>query len=148
MPERLLETEARIARPLHEVFEFFSDARNLAKITPPRLGFRMLTPHPVVMKEGALIDYRIKLLGFPVRWRTLISAWEPPFRFVDEQLVGPYRRWVHEHSFADDGRGGTTMKDRVSYAVPFDFLVHRLWVGPDVRRVFDYRNEAIRALFP
>jgi ligand-binding SRPBCC domain-containing protein len=87
------------------------------------------------MQVGTLIDYRLKLRGFPMRWRTLISAWDPPHRFVDEQLKGPYRQWIHEHTF-EARDGGTLAKDYVQYAVPFDFLVHGLLVRPDVEKIF------------
>lgn len=131
-----------IAKPIEEVFDFFSRAENLQRITPPHLDFRILTPQPIVMREGALIDYRLKLYRFPIRWKTEITAWEPPRRFVDTQLKGPYRIWVHEHLFTPE-RGGTRMEDRVSYAVPGGFLepaIHRLLVRPDVEEIFRFRS--------
>jgi ligand-binding SRPBCC domain-containing protein len=129
-----------------EVFPFFADAANLEAITPPWVNFRIVTPQPVRMGVGALIDYRLRVRGLPMRWRTLISAWEPPHRFVDEQLRGPYRQWIHEHTFeAKDG--GTLARDRVQYAVPFDTLVHRLWVKPDIERIFAHRERVLRERF-
>jgi ligand-binding SRPBCC domain-containing protein len=145
--ERLFTAETRIPRPLDEVFAFFSNAANLDRITPPWVGFKTLTPGPIEMREGTIVDYKLKIRGLPLRWRTRIAAWDPPRRFVDEQIRGPYRLWVHEHAFRADG-DETIMTDRVRYAVRCDPLVHDLWVAPDVRRIFEFRNETIRALFP
>lgn len=146
MRERVFEVEARIPRPVDEVFAFFADATNLDAITPPWLSFRTTTPTPIRMAVGTTIDYRLKIRGIPVRWRSVIAAWDPPFRFVDEQVRGPYRLWSHEHAFRADG-AETVMRDRVRYAVPCDPLVHDRWVAPDVRRIFAYRNDAIRSRF-
>jgi ligand-binding SRPBCC domain-containing protein len=146
MRERTLEIETRIGRPIDEVFAFFADAFNLDAITPPWLAFKTTTPAPIVMNVGTTIDYRLKIRGVPVRWRSLITAWEPPHRFVDEQVRGPYRRWIHEHTFEATGHQ-TRMIDRVRYAVWCDPLIHDLLVGPDVRRIFALRGEAIRARF-
>lgn len=129
-----------------QVFPFFADAANLEAITPPWVNFRIVTPQPIRMGVGALIDYRLRVRGFPMRWRTLISAWEPPHRFVDEQLKGPYRQWIHEHTF-EPKDGGTLARDRVQYAVPFDALVHRLWVKPDIERIFAHRERVLRERF-
>jgi ligand-binding SRPBCC domain-containing protein len=146
----ILEQEAFLPRPRPEIFSFFADAANLDRVTPPWLAFRIVTPTPVAMAPGTLIDYRLRLRGVPIRWRTEITVWEPPHRFVDTQVRGPYRRWVHEHRFAEVP-GGTQMVDRVEYALPFGFLgrlAHRLFVGRDVARIFAYREEAFRRLFP
>jgi ligand-binding SRPBCC domain-containing protein len=145
--DETLTSEVLLPRRREEVFPFFADARNLERITPPWLRFRILTPGPIEMREGALIDYRLRIRGVPVRWRTRIAAWEPPYRFVDEQVRGPYRRWVHEHTFeATDG--GTLCRDRVRYAVPGGALVARALVRPDVERIFAYRRDVLTALFP
>jgi ligand-binding SRPBCC domain-containing protein len=101
---------------------------------------------PIEMKAGALIDYKLRVRGFPIRWRTKITAWEPPIRFEDEQIRGPYRLWVHEHEF-EVRDGGTLVRDRVRYAVWFDFLVHELLVRRDVARIFTYRTERLRQRF-
>lgn len=138
---RLL-TETRLPAPRSEVFAFFADAHNLEQITPPWLRFQVLTPRPIAMRKGALIDYQLRLHGFPLRWRTEIGAWEPPFRFIDQQLRGPYRYWIHEHTFYDEG-AHTLMRDQVDYAVPGGALAHRLFVRRDVTRIFDYRRRVM-----
>jgi ligand-binding SRPBCC domain-containing protein len=99
------------------------------------------------MREGALIDYRLKLRGIGIRWRTRINLWEPPYRFVDEQIHGPYRLWIHEHRFSEQN-GGTLASDHVRYAVPFDFLVHRWLVKPDIERIFQFRAATLQKQFP
>jgi len=129
-----------------ELFPFFADAANLNAITPPWLHFHIVTPPPIVMREGTLIDYRLRVRGVPLRWRTRISAWQPPRRFVDEQLRGPYRLWIHEHTFAPRD-GGTLARDRVRYAVPFDGLLHRWFVKPDIEKIFQFRAGALRERF-
>jgi ligand-binding SRPBCC domain-containing protein len=139
-------SELWLPRPRVEVFAFFSDAANLEAITPPWVRFQTLTPAPVEMKAGALIDYKLQVRGFPVRWRTKITAWEPPVRFVDEQIRGPYRLWVHEHDF-EARDGGTLVRDRVRYAVPFDFLVHKFFVHRDIVQIFAYRTEKLLRRF-
>jgi ligand-binding SRPBCC domain-containing protein len=128
------------------LFPFFAEAANLNAITPPWVGFHILTPEPIVMGLGTLIDYRIKVHGLPLRWRTRITAWEPPFRFEDTQLKGPYRKWIHTHSF-EEKDGGTLCRDEIVYAVPGGALVHRLFVRRDVERIFDYRRVALERRF-
>lgn len=98
------------------------------------------------MGEGTIIDYRLRVHGVPLRWRARITGWEPPFRFVDEQVRGPYRQWIHQHTF-EASNGGTLVGDRVRYAVAFDFLVHSWLVKPDIERIFQFRNEALQAHF-
>jgi ligand-binding SRPBCC domain-containing protein len=129
-----------------EIFPFFADATNLEAITPPSLRFKVITPLPIAMQEGTLIDYKLRIHGFPVRWRTHIAAWQPPFRFVDEQLHGPYRQWIHEHTF-EAQNGGTLCRDVVRYAVPFDFIAHPLFVRREVEAIFDFREEALKSHF-
>lgn len=128
-----------------EVFAFFANAANLEAITPPWLHFRILNPG-VVITEGARIDYQLKLHGIPLRWQSEISRWDPPSSFVDQQRRGPYRRWVHTHTFADE-RGGTRVSDAVEFEVPFGWLVGG-FVMRDVNRIFAFRQQALRALFP
>ncbi len=128
------------------VFAYFADAQNLNAMTPPWLHFRILTPDPIVMRAGVLIDYSIRLHGVGLRWRTEISVWDPPHRFVDEQRSGPYRRWWHEHTFeAQDG--GTLAGDHVEYDVPGGALVQRLLVTPDLQRIFAYRKARLLERF-
>jgi len=129
-----------------ELFPFFSDATNLDVLTPPWLHFQIVTPSPIVMQVGTLIDYRLRIRGLPVRWRTRINAWEPPHRFLDEQIRGPYRQWIHEHTF-DPCDGGTLARDVVQYSVPFDALLHGGLVRPDIERIFEFRSEALRRRF-
>ena len=132
--------------PLTEVFAFFSDATNLERITPPFVKFRVLTPTPIEMREGLEIDYSLKVRGIPLRWTSEITVWDPPYRFVDTQIRGPYRHWVHEHSFWEED-GGTWMEDRIEYAVPGGELVRRLFVDPDIKKIFEYRTQALSELF-
>lgn len=137
-----LTTRVLLPRPRAEVFPFFSDAGNLESITPAFLNFRILTPLPIEMQAGARIDYRIRLRGIPIRWRTHISVWEPNTRFVDEQVRGPYRRWHHEHLFEDAG-DETLMTDIVHYRVWLGTLLHPLMVKKDLLRIFEYRQARI-----
>lgn len=146
MTVREFRSELWLPLPVERLFSFFGDAANLDAITPPWLHFRILTPPPVAMRAGTLIDYRLRVHGVPLRWRTRISAWEPPHRFVDEQLRGPYRQWIHEHKF-EACDGGTLARDHVRYAVPFDALVHRWLVRRDIEKIFQYRSEMLHKQF-
>ena len=148
MKEYVLEREMRIAKTAKEVFPFFAAAENLVRITPPELGFRIRSPLPSAMRSGTLIDYTIKLYGIPMKWRTAITRWNPPASFEDTQLSGPYAKWVHTHRFIEDS-AGTTIHDRVIYALPFGILgrmVHPLVVR-QLKRIFDYRELAMNKLF-
>ena len=141
----LLEARAELSRPVVDVFDFFANAHNLESLTPPFLRFEILTPDPIILREGTIIDYRLRLRGIPVSWRSEITAWEPPQRFVDTQLRGPYRWWIHEHRF-ESADSGTLMTDRVEYGVLGGDIVHRLFVLPDLRRIFDYRAQRVADL--
>ncbi|MGA9115165.1 MAG: SRPBCC family protein [Bacteroidota bacterium] len=138
-----------VPAPRREVFAFFERPENLARITPARMGFRILTPSPLRMKEGALIDYTVRVAGIPVRWRTLITAYDPPRSFTDEQLKGPYSFWHHTHTFEED-QGGTRMTDRVLYALPMSPLSAPF--HPMVRReldaIFSHRARVLEGVFP
>jgi ligand-binding SRPBCC domain-containing protein len=132
-----------------DVFPFFADAHNLEAITPPLLRFRVVTPRPIPMGVGTLIQYRLRLHGIPVSWLTSIQAWDPPYRFVDTQLRGPYALWHHTHTFEPTEDGGTLMTDTVRYAIGFGVLgsvAHRLFVRRDVVAIFDHRATAVPAL--
>ena len=144
----LIEASMRIPVALAEVFAFFSDAGNLGRITPPELRFRILSPQPIHLSEGARIDYQIRLFGVPLRWRSGIAVWDPPRRFVDEQLRGPYREWVHEHRFFSEPDGCTRIEDVVRFQLPFGLLGELGWpvVAAQLRRIFRYRQERIRDL--
>ena len=146
MKVREFKTELWLPLPPETIFPFFADACNLEVITPPWLNFKVLTLAPIVMRTGALIDYQLRVHGLPVRWRTRLSAWQPPHRFVDEQLRGPYRQWIHEHTF-EPSAGGTLCRDFVKYAVPFDFIVHPLLVRRDVEKIFTFRANALKKRF-
>jgi ligand-binding SRPBCC domain-containing protein len=144
----VLQRSQRLPLPPEDVFPFFADAHNLEAITPPWLGFRVVTPRPIDMRPGALIEYRLELHRVPLRWRTRIAVWDPPRRFVDVQIAGPYRMWHHTHDFEPDGEGGTLMRDTVRYALPLGpvgALVHRALVRRDLAAIFDFRQEAVLA---
>lgn len=144
MPYRL-ETRIVLRAPLPQVFAFFADVRNLETITPPFLRFRVLTPD-VRMREGALIDYRLRLRGVPFRWQSEITRWEPNERFKDEQRRGPYKYWRHLHLFRETA-GGTIVDDAVDYDVPGGYYVHQWFAGPNLVRIFSYRFDRLAEIF-
>ena len=135
-----------LPQPRDKVFAFFSDATQLETITPPSLSFSVLSPLPIAMQPGTLIDYRLRLRGIPLRWQSRIEVWEPPLRFVDVQVRGPYRRWHHEHIF-EEFQGGTVCRDVVDYAVPGGWLVDRLLVRRDLLKIFAFRQQTLARLF-
>ncbi|HET7417117.1 MAG TPA: SRPBCC family protein [Solirubrobacterales bacterium] len=142
----LLERQQRVEIPIDRAFGFYGDAHNLERITPPWLGFEVVTPRPIEMGPGTLIEYRLRLHRIPVRWRTRIEAWEPPHRFVDAQIKGPYSLWEHTHEFEADGPEATVISDRVRYSIPFGplgELANRLLVRRDLAQIFDYRRDAV-----
>lgn len=142
----LFEDSLWIEQPRERVFEFFSDASNLQRITPEWLHFQIITPSPLKIGEGTLIDYRLRVHGFPIRWRTRIVSWDPPYRFVDEQLKGPYRLWHHTHTF-EEKNSGTLMHDRVQYMPIGGWLINRLFVKRDVASIFAYRTTRLAGCF-
>lgn len=142
-----LRVRMELPLPRETVFEFFAAAENLARITPRELGFRIITPLPIAMHAGALIDYRISMWGAPMKWRTRIKEWSPPESFVDEQLSGPYTRWVHTHRFIDLGNT-TAIEDHVEYVLPFGVIGRA--VAPLIRlqlnRIFRFRQAEVARL--
>jgi ligand-binding SRPBCC domain-containing protein len=148
VPTFVLEREQWLPRPVEEVFAFFADAANLEAITPPWLGFRILSPQPIPMRAGTRIAYRLGWRRLPLRWLTEITEWNPPHRFVDVQLRGPYALWHHTHEF-EPQQGGTLMRDRVRYALPLGrlgTLMHRAVVGKDLQAIFDFRLKRVDEL--
>ncbi len=144
-----LDVEQFIDQPVEKVFEFFSRPENLEEITPPRLGFTIMTPSPIPMEKGSLIDYTIRILGFPVHWRTLITSYDPPHGFVDEQIKGPYVLWHHRHSFKKENRG-TIIRDTVRYAVPLGIIgrfLNLIWIRKDLKDIFAHRRKFIANKF-
>lgn len=141
-----LQTRLFVARDLDTTFRFFADAGNLQRLTPPWLDFSILTPGPIPMHAGALIDYQLRVHGIPIRWRTEIAEWQPPHRFVDRQLRGPYRLWHHTHTFTPVA-GGTVVEDTVRYRPFGGALVHRLFVRRDLEGIFTFRQEQILNAF-
>ena len=149
MQTYLLEREQWLPGPIDQVFLFFSRPENLHAITPPWLDFRMVEA-PADLAEGSLIRYRLRWHGIPIRWTTEISEWNPPQSFVDRAVSGPYAMWNHEHWFVAKN-GGTTMRDRVTYGLPFGWagsMAHWLLVQGDMEKLFALRAEAMRRLFP
>ena len=140
-----IKREQTIPRDRKDVFSFFEDAGNLEKITPGFLHFRIATPLPIEMKEGTLIDYRLRLFGMPIKWRTLIETYEPPVRFVDMQLKGPYKVWHHTHEFEEVDEG-TRMTDTVQYSLrfgPLGLVARSVFVKRTLGQIFDYRQQCI-----
>ena len=135
-----------LAQPRDKVFEFFANPQNLDRLTPAWLRFSILSPPSTAMKQGTLLDYRLRIRGIPIRWRSEITVWEPPERFVDRQVRGPYSLWVHEHSF-EERANGTLVGDSVAYAVPGGPLVRKFMVAPDLERIFRYRQQILQDLF-
>jgi ligand-binding SRPBCC domain-containing protein len=138
-----------INRPIEEVFRFFCDPANLNLITPPSYAMKIISRQPIELKKGALIDYRIKVSGIPLRWRTEITEWKPPYYFVDIQLKGPYRLWMHEHRFEAQGNN-TVMHDDVQFLSPGWFLeplVNKWFVEPKIISLFDHRTQCLKKIF-
>ena len=149
MAEYILKRELTIDLPRSEVFDFFSKAENLEKITPPDLGFHIITPRPIEMRAGSLIEYRISLSGIPMGWKTLISKWDPPNEFIDEQLSGPYKQWIHRHAFIEVDPDTTRIEDEVRYRLPFEPFgdIAHSFVERQLRNIFDFREKTVNELF-
>jgi ligand-binding SRPBCC domain-containing protein len=148
MSEFVLTRKSEIDLPRGQVFNFFADAGNLERITPPELNFKIITPQPIDLREGALIEYDLKLRGFPIRWRTEISKWDPPFEFVDRQLKGPYKQWIHLHTFTELPGGGTSIEDKVRYRLPLEPLgdIMHFLVKKELAYIFDFRQKAVEEI--
>tara|TARA_B100000945_G_scaffold71969_1_gene54923 strand:- start:4537 stop:5016 length:480 start_codon:yes stop_codon:yes gene_type:complete len=145
-----LEFEQFIDLPINDVFDFFSKPENLSLITPPRLKFDILTPTPLEMKEGQLIDYSLKILYLvKLHWRTLITHYDKPYKFIDQQIKGPYTLWHHTHTF-EEKDGGTLIKDKLRYAIPFGLLgrlIHFIYIKYDINGIFQYRHKILNQIF-
>jgi ligand-binding SRPBCC domain-containing protein len=141
-----LQTRLWLPQPRQQIFAFFADPNNLERITPPWLRFEIMNPNLFAVGRGTRINYRLRIRGFPIRWQSEITAWEPPSRFVDRQTRGPCRLWIHEHTFCEH-EGGTIVGDSVVYAVIGGKPVQKLFVAPDLARIFHYRHEILQNLF-
>lgn len=146
MPDFRIASSVTLERPLERVFEFFSKAENLGLLTPPWLHFTIVSPLPIEMRAGALIEYRIRLYGIPMKWTSEITEWDPPHMFEDTQIRGPYRKWVHRHTFEATDEG-TVVTDEVRYRVPGGAVINRLFVRGRVKRIFEYRKAKLKELF-
>ena len=147
MQTRIFQTQTELSAPIDRVFQFFADASNLERITPPWLRFRIISPTPIDIREGSIIDYRLRVRGFPIRWRTVIESWDPPHAFVDRALRSPYRLWRHTHTF-EPSENGVRMTDRVEYAPPLACITDPLFVRREIERIFEYRRLIIQSVFP
>src|SRR5580765_4045986 len=146
-----LEREQIIPRSRSETFGFFCDALNLQRLTPAFVNLQVLTPRPINMGAGILLDYQLSLFGIPIKWRTLVTEWSPDDGFVDEEIRGPFAMWRHTHKFEELAPDRTLMRDQVLYQLPLGLigrLAHRVFVGPALKRIFDYRSTTISELFP
>lgn len=144
-----LRVSMHVPRPREQVFAFFSDASNLARITPPELGFEILSPEPLEMQSGTYIEYRLKVWGVPIYWRTLIRLWRPPHEFVDDQLAGPYAEWSHHHVFEESADGGTHIHDRVRYRLPLEPFGDAAYplVKRELARIFAFRQSVVARIY-
>lgn len=145
MAEYILTRSLTVDLPRKQVFDFFSDAANLERITPPQLGFHIVTTQPFELKQGTLIDYKLSLRGIPVTWRTEISVWNPPHSFTDRQLSGPYKQWIHRHNFVELAENKTLIEDEVKYRLPLEPLgdVAHFLVRSELDKIFDYRQKVV-----
>ncbi len=150
MKLHILKKEQVISQNISTVFDFFSKPENLSVITPPKMNFKIFTPSPIDMKEGTLIDYTINIMFMPIRWRTLITKYNPPNIFVDQQLSGPYSMWHHTHTFEQLSDDETLIKDEVIYSIPFAFIgkiIHYLYIKGELEKIFTYRKNKIEEIF-
>lgn len=148
MADHVFESRVWLARPRPEVFAFFAEPASLERLTPPAFRLRLLN-RTATMTTGAVLDFRLRWLGIvPLRWRAFVREWDPPFRFVDVQVRGPYARWEHRHRFLEEG-GGTWVEDRVTYRLPLGLLgraAHALVVERQLRELWAYRHQQLAEL--
>lgn len=144
--EYTLESEILLPKPIDEVFAFFSDARNLERLTPSFLQFHIIEPDKISMKIGEFINYKLKLHGIPFAWTSEITSWEAPHRFTDEQRRGPYRYWIHHHMFESRGQS-TLVKDYVRYSVFGGYLIEKFFVRQNLEKIFNCRLEQMKSIF-
>jgi ligand-binding SRPBCC domain-containing protein len=145
MAEHVLTRSLTLDLPRREVFDFFADAVNLERITPPELRFHILTPSPIDVRKDTLIDYQLKLRGLPLKWKTIISVWNPPFEFVDEALKSPYKQWIHRHTFTELEKNKTLIEDEVRYRLPFEPVgdAAHFFVRRELNYIFAFRQQAV-----
>lgn len=148
MSEYNLRKSMVLGKPIKETFDFFADAANLEKITPPALQFRITTPQPIEIQEGTIIEYGLRLHGVPMNWKTLISEWDPPHSFTDEALKSPYALWIHKHTFKKLDENRTEIKDEVRYKLPFGPLgtLAHWYVRGELERIFEFRQQSVLEL--
>ncbi len=148
MAEHVLTRTLELDLPRDDVFAFFADAVNLERITPPELNFHIITPQPIEIERGSLIDYQLRLHGIPMKWRTEISVWDPPFEFVDQQLRGPYAQWIHRHTFTELAPDRTLIEDEVRYRLPLEPLgdIAHFIVRRQLDYIFDHRQKVVAEL--
>lgn len=138
--------ETYLPAPRDQVFRFFSDVTQLEALTPAWLRFSVTTPTPIELREGSIIDYKLLVHGIPLKWRSLISCWKPPYQFADEQIRGPYRHWYHVHTFEGVGEG-TLCRDEVEFAHVGGRLIYRLFVKSDLQKIFEFRTQVLQQIF-
>jgi ligand-binding SRPBCC domain-containing protein len=145
MAEHILTRKLTLDLPIEQVFDFFADAGNLERITPPELNFKIITAQPIDIKKGALIDYRLKLRGLPITWKTEISEWNPPHVFVDRALKSPYKQWIHRHTFTRLAENQTLIEDQVKYRLPLEPLgdLAHFFVRRELDYIFDFRQKTV-----
>lgn len=149
MSEHILTRSLTLELPREKVFDFFADAGNLERITPPELNFKIITQQPIDIKKNALIDYQLKLRGFPLVWKTIISVWNPPYEFVDEALKSPYKQWIHRHTFTELAPNKTLIEDEVRYRLPLEPLgdLAHWFVRRELDYIFDFRQKTVAEIF-
>lgn len=149
MAEYILERKQIIDAPIEQLFDFFADAKNLEVLTPPELNFKIITPDPITIQKGTIIDYQLRLRGFPITWKTEITQWNPPHDFIDTALRSPYKQWIHLHKFSVGDDDKTLMEDIVRYRLPLEPLgdIAHFYVKSELNYIFEYRRKTVEKLF-